>query len=206
MAIIQEAFYIPNDIATGLATGMYRRIGGVVRYAVGSKRGQIVKHLDSVDVKVVEQAQGVGAKAFQFIQHHKKGAGIVGVGVAAIGTGVLGYKKWKNREPKVLKEYRMAMKSYLAAVNEGELDIKKINTLMKALKALKKHKDYEKFSVQFTADELETLVNRIYNYTIKLAADNAIELSNEELKPNNGAIIDLQTYLNVQKKIFKVAG
>lgn len=58
MAIAQDAFYIPNDIATGLATGQYRRIGSVVRYAVGSNKGQIVKHLKPVDLKAVEQAQG----------------------------------------------------------------------------------------------------------------------------------------------------
>ena len=32
MAIAQDAFFIPDDIATGLATGLYRRIGSVVRY------------------------------------------------------------------------------------------------------------------------------------------------------------------------------
>ena len=45
MAIVQDAFYIPDDIATGLATGLYRRIGSIVRYAVGPNKGQIVKHL-----------------------------------------------------------------------------------------------------------------------------------------------------------------
>ena len=27
MAIVQDAYFIPDDIATGLATGIYRRIG-----------------------------------------------------------------------------------------------------------------------------------------------------------------------------------
>jgi uncharacterized membrane-anchored protein YitT (DUF2179 family) len=31
MAIAQDAFFIPNDIATGLVTGLYRRIGSVNR-------------------------------------------------------------------------------------------------------------------------------------------------------------------------------
>lgn len=72
MAIAQDAFYIPDDIATGLATGLYRRIGSVVRYAVGPNKGQIVKHLQPIDLKAAEQAQGLGAKALQFVQHHKK--------------------------------------------------------------------------------------------------------------------------------------
>ena len=45
MAIAQDTFFIPDDIATGLATGLYRRIGSVARRAVGPNKGQIVKHL-----------------------------------------------------------------------------------------------------------------------------------------------------------------
>ncbi len=43
MAVVQDAFFIPDDIATGLATGLYRRIGSVVRYATGPNKGRIVK-------------------------------------------------------------------------------------------------------------------------------------------------------------------
>ena len=42
MAIVQDTFFIPDDIATGLATGLYRRFGGVIRYAAGPNKGQIV--------------------------------------------------------------------------------------------------------------------------------------------------------------------
>lgn len=38
MAVVTEAFDIPLDIMTKLATGEYRRIGGVVRVAMGSKQ------------------------------------------------------------------------------------------------------------------------------------------------------------------------
>lgn len=205
MAIVQDAFYIPDDIATGLATGLYRRIGSVVRYAVGPNKGQIVKHLKPVDLKAAEQAQGLGAKALQFIQHHKKEAGIAAIGAAVIGVGVWGYNKWKNREPKVLTEFRAALKAYIDAIRNGNMDIDKIRTLIKALEDLKEHKDYEEISIQLTAEDLEVLVGRIYNYTVKLAADNAVELSDDELNLNNGAIINLHSYLKVQKKIFETA-
>ena len=66
---------------------------------------------------------------------------------------------------------------------------------MKALEGLKKHKNYDKISIQLTTEELEVLVGRIYEYTVKLAKDNSVELTNDELcasgKENNGAIIDL---------------
>ena len=205
MAIAQDAFYIPDDIATGLATGLYRRIGSVVRYAVGPNKGQIVKHLQPINLKAAEQAQGLGAKALQFVQHHKKEVGIAAVGAAVIGAGIWGYNKWKNHEPKVLTEFRAALKSYIDAIRIGNMDIDKINSLMKALEALKKHKDYEKIRIQLSAEDLEVLVSRIYNYTIKLAADNAVELSDDELNLNNSAIINLQSYLKAQKRIFEVA-
>lgn len=77
MAIAQDAYFIPDDIATGLATGIYRRIGSVVRWATGPNKGQIVKHLKPIDLPAAEQVQGVGAKALQFVKQHKKGTIIV---------------------------------------------------------------------------------------------------------------------------------
>ena len=205
MAIAQDAFYIPDDIATGLATGLYRRIGSVVRYAVGPNKGQIVKHLRPIDLKAAEQAQGLGAKALQFVQHHKKEVGIAAIGAAVVGVGIWGYNKWKNHEPKVLTEFRAALKTYIDAIRNGNMDIDKINGLMEALEALKQHKDYEKISIQLSAEDLEVLVGRIYDYTIKLAADNAVDLSDDDLNLNNGAIINLQSYLKAQKRIFEAA-
>lgn len=202
MAIVQDAFYIPDDIATGLATGLYRRIGSVVRYAMGPNKGRIVKHLQPIDLKVAEQAQGLGAKVLQFVQYHKKEFSIATVGVAFIGVGIWGYNKWKTHEPKVLTEFRASLKIYIDAIRKGNMDIRKIDSLIKALETLKKHKDYEKISIQLTAEDLEVLVSRIYDYTIKLAKDNDVELLDDELESYNNAIINLQSYLKVQKRIF----
>lgn len=209
MAIAQDAFFIPDDIATGLATGLYRRIGSVVRYAVGPNKGQIVKHLQPIDLKAAEQAQGLGAKAIQFVANHKKEVGIAAVGVAIVGAGVWGYTAWKNHEPKVLKEFRAALKVYIEAIRTGDMSVEKIDNLMVALEELKKHKNYDKISIQLTTEELAVLVGRIYEYTIKLAKDNNVELTDDEMnasgKQSKGAIIDLQQYLKTQKRIFEAA-
>lgn len=209
MAIAQDAFFIPDDIATGLATGLYRRIGSVVRYAVGPNKGQIVKHLQPIDMKAAEQAQGLGAKAIQFVANHKKEVGIAAVGVAIVGAGVWGYTAWKNHEPKVLKEFRAALKVYIEAIRTGDMSVEKIDNLMVALEELKKHKNYDKISIQLTTEELAVLVGRIYEYTIKLAKDNNVELTDDEMnasgKQSKGAIIDLQQYLKTQKRIFEAA-
>lgn len=209
MPIVQDAFFIPDDIATGLATGLYRRIGSVVRYAVGSNKGQIVKHLKPIDLKAAEEAQGLGVKALQFVKQHKKGPIVAVIGAAAVGTGVWVYNKVKNHEPKVVTDFRVALRVYIDAIREGNMDIDKIDKLMARLEELKKHKDYEKISLQLTTEDLEVLVGRIYDYTIKLAKDNDVELTEDELRTsrakNTGTIVNLQNYLKAQKRIFEEA-
>ena len=202
MAIVQDVFDIPDDIATGLATGLYRRIGSVVRYASGPNKGQIVKHLKPVDMKTAEGAMGVGGKALQFIKQHKKGTIIVFAGAAVIGTGAWIYNKAKSYEPKVVTEFRVALRVYIDAIREGNMDVDKIDRLMSSLEELKKRKDYDKISILLTTEELE-----VYEYTIKLADDNNVVLTTNELNTvamkNAGTIINLQSCLKAQKKIFE---
>ena len=90
MPIVQEAFDIPANIAAKILTGEYRRIGGVVRHAIGPNKGQIVKHLEPVNLKVAQEAQGVAAKALQFAKNNKKTLIVVGIGtgIAAAGAGI----------------------------------------------------------------------------------------------------------------------
>ena len=204
MAVVQDAFFIPDDIATGLATGLYRRIGSVVRYATGPNKGRIVKHLDPVNLKAVEQARGIGVKTLQFVKQHKKGTIITVVSAAAVGTGLVIYNKMKNHEPKILMKFRVALRAYIEAIRKGNMDIDKINDLMECLGALKEYKDYDKIRIQLTTEELEVLVGRIYDYTVKLAKDNDVELSDEDLlqKNNSDTIINLEMYLKAQKRIF----
>lgn len=206
MAIVQDAFFIPDDIERGLATGLYRRTGSVVRYATGSNKGRIVKHLDPVNLKAAEQAHGIGVKALQFVKQHNKGIIITVVSAAAVGTGLVIYNKVKNHEPKVLTEFRASLRNYIDAIRKGNMDIDKINDLMECLGALKEYKDYDKISIQFTTEELEILVGHIYNCKVKLAEDNNVELSDEELLQKNtgDTIINLETHLKAQKRIFSV--
>ncbi len=207
MAIAQDAFFIPDDIATGLATGLYRRIGSVVRYAIGPNKGQIVKHLQPINLKADEQAQGVGAKVLRFVKEHKKETIIIAAGSAVVGGGIWVYNIIKNHELKVVTEFRTALRVYIDAIREGNMEINKINSLMSTLEKLKEHKDYEKISIQLTAEDLEVLVSHIYEYTIKLAKDNKVELTDEELRiskeKNTGTIINLQNCLKAQKRIFE---
>ncbi len=205
MAIVQEAFDIPADIMTKLLTGEYRRIGGVVRYAIGPKKGQIVKHLDPIDLKAAEQAKGIGAKALQLAKNNKKGLVIGGAIAGAVAVGGFIYYKVKTHEPAVVTEFRAALRAYIAEIRKGNLELDTINALMSALDELKKHKDYEKFKIALSTEDLDTLVNRIYDYTIRLAENNKVELTEEELSQTDNSILNLQNYLKTQKRIFESA-
>ena len=203
MAIVQDAFFIPDDIAIGLATGLYQRYGSVVRYATEPNKGQIVKHLEPIDLKAAEQTQGVAVKALQFVNQHKKGTIMVAVGAAI--TGIVVCNKAKNHEPKVVTEFRDSLKIYIDAIRTGDMDIDKINNLISSSDALRADKNYSKISIQLTSEEIGVLVRYIYEYTLKLARDNEVEVKADDLEKEKDDIINLQSYLNLQRCIFAEA-
>lgn len=207
MAIVQDAYNLTDDILTKILTGEYRRIGSVIRYATGPNKGQIVKHLKPVRMEVAQQAQGLGAKAIQFAKNNKKTLIIVGIGTGITAAGFGLYYKIKNHEPEVVTKFRASLKIYINGIRKGNLSVDLINDLMTCLENLKKHKDYEKISIQLSTEELDVLVNRIFEYTEKLAKDNSIELTEDELNRqiSDGTILNLQRYLKAQKKIFETA-
>lgn len=160
-----------------------------------------------MNLKPAEQAQGIGVKALQFVNQHKKGTIITVVSATTVGTGLVIYNKVKKHEPKVLIEFRVSLRAYIEAIRKGNMDIDKINDLMECLSALKEYKDYDKISIQLTTEELEVIVGRIYDYTVKLAKDNDVELSDEDIdiieKNSGDTIVNLENYLNAQKRIFE---
>ena len=205
MPIIQEAFDIPNDIMTKLLTGEYRRIGGIIRYATGPNKGQIVKHLDPIDLKPAQQVQSIEAKVIQFAKRNKKVLIVSGVAVAAVTVGSFVYCKVKNREPEVVTTFRSELKTYIEEVRTGTLKLSSIENLLSALEAVKSHKDSSNIIIELSTEELDVFVNRIYEYTKSLAEMNEYPLNAEDIKKYDDSVDNLQSYLTVQKQIFETA-
>ena len=205
MPIIQEAFDIPHDIMTKLLTGEYRRIGGVIRYATGPKKGQIVKHLEPMDLKPAQQAQSIGAKVIQFAKRNKKVLIVSGVAVAIVTVGSFVYCKVKNREPEVVTTFRSELKTYIEEVRTGTLKLSSIEKLLSALEAVKSHKDSSNIIIELSTEELDVLVNRIYEYTKSLAEMNEYHINTEDLEKYDDSMGNLYCYLTVQKQIFEAA-
>jgi len=204
MTIVQEAFDIPLDINVKLAIGEYKRIGGIVRQAVGPNKGQIVKHLKPIDLKEAEQNMLAGKQMIQFAKKNKKALIVVGAvaGAIAVGNGV--YHMVNNRESMEVKQFRMSLKEYIFAIREGKMDISFINKLKMSLENLKKHRDYEKIVVNLSSKEVDILINRIYEYTINLANKNNVDLLDKEQIVSDNTIINLENILNTQRQIWEM--
>lgn len=205
MAVVTESFDIPMDIMTKLATGEYRRIGGVVRVAIVPNKGRIVKHLEPVKMEQADQIQKVGSKIMQVAKNRKKELIIGALVTGAITVGGVVYHKIKSREPEVVQNYHAALRDYIDDVRSGKLSMESINRLMDSLEELKQNKNYEKIKIELTTEELNVLVNRIYEYTIKLAKDNSVDLTDNELSSSDNILLNLQKYLLAQKHIFELA-
>lgn len=203
MAIIQEKFDVPENIMTGLITGEYIRRGGVIRYAKGSNKGKIVKHLDPIETKNKKADKRIISKSLDIIKEHPRVTRAIIITGLSIGVMHL-FKKTKNN-PIVLKEFKSVLGKYINAIKNGRLNLEIIEDMEAALESLKKHKDYKKFYIQLNAEEIEVLVNGIYDYTIKLAKDNSIIIEDFKENDSDDAIINFERYLKVQKQIFKEA-
>lgn len=205
MAVVTESFDIPMDIMTKLATGEYRRIGGVVRVAIGPNKGRIVKHLEPVKMEQADQIQKVGSKIMQVAKNRKKELIIGALVTGTITVGGVVYHKLKSRQPEVVQNYHAALRDYIDDVRSGKLSMESINCLMDSLEELKQNNNYEKIKIELTTEELSVLVNRIYEYTIKLAKDNSVDLADDELSSSDNILLNLQKYLLAQKHIFELA-
>lgn len=104
-----------------------------------------------------------------------------------------------------MTNFRTALRKYIGEIREGKLSLETIDEVMSTLDELRKHKDYEKFKIELSTEELGVLVNRIYEYTVKLAENNNIELTEEEKCHSDNPIVNLQNYLRTQKRIFESA-
>ncbi len=205
MAVVTESFDIPMDIMTKLATGEYRRIGGVVRVAIGPNKGRIVKHLEPVKMEQADQIQKVGSKIMQVAKNRKKELIIGALVTGTITVGGVVYHKIKSRQPEVVQNYHAALRDYIDDVRSGKLSMESINCLMDSLEELKQNNNYEKIKIELTTEELSVLVNRIYEYTIKLAKDNSVDLADDKLSSSDNIFLNLQKYLLAQKHIFELA-
>ncbi|MFX3636861.1 MAG: hypothetical protein ACE3L7_02280 [Candidatus Pristimantibacillus sp.] len=180
---------ISDDIIKKIDTGEYKRIGGVVR----DNKGQIVTlPRDATMTKVI----------LHYAWNNRDT--LIKVGKGGYKLARL-YSDSKKKQQPVVK-FRKAFKVYLDAVCKGTLTMELISDVMERFDEVKRI--HEKINIPLSMEEIDMLMNGMFEYTKILASDNGVELTSlEKETPSRSVnpIINLQCFLETQKRIFELA-
>ena len=201
MAVISEKFDVPDDMMEKIFSGELRRIGGVLRYAEGPKKGEIVKLLDPIGDNDAESKSEV-SNAQQSANEQIIGF-CVGAIVVGVGAGV-SYLIWRVKKTKEIRAFENALNKYIDALKNGIPSVLLINELSNSIQKLKNRKDYEKCCVSLSAGDLVALVDMVFEYTQKMAVDNSVDISSVTQIPTNDFMNRLEQSLEAQKSIIQL--
>ncbi|NHN34701.1 hypothetical protein [Paenibacillus agricola] len=193
MEIVQISFNIPDEIMTKISTGENKIFGVEVR----NNKSQVVKVLRPVSKLETTLYYGWKYRDTLFM--------VSKLGMAGVKSYI---KSKKKQEPDVAVKFREALKVYLNAVRKGVLTMEIISDVMEHLGELKMQPNFKKINIALSMEELDVLLNRMFEYTKELAANNAIELTSlEKETPSQSVnpVINLQRCLETQKRIFELA-
>jgi len=216
MGVTQVVFDIPRDIQAGLNAGTFIQWGGVVR----DTAGKIVKHLKPLPVmkdsnnavKVISKADKLTQSGGKMVDSLKGKKSLI-VGTAVVVTATVGgivyhfvKKKRKKREyvdvPKCIVDFNNHLMSYIQEIRSSSVTEASIERVLISLDVIKKQQEDGLIDGDFSYNNAEALLNMIKEYTEKLVkANNQTMPANTTLK--NDKIVDLQTYLKIQKNVFK---
>lgn len=203
---IQPRLDLPQEILEGLARGDYKLWGGVVRDAA---KGFIVKHLPNAPTEATTE---VAKKAVSNAPAMLKNPWVIGAtlagAVVAIATIAYVANKQKHaaeepgEEPVFITQYREALRTYLAAARDGQLDDTIIGRLIEALDTLRDKTADGAVAIERT-EESEQVVSLIIAHTRALAQANGVNLD-EVLKPfaDGDEMDELRQHLEAQHRIF----
>ena len=199
MAIQQIAFDIPLEIEKGLKDGTLFRFGGVIRDATGA----IVTHLKEVPVPKAK-----GNAILDFAKKNKNvliGTAIVvsAAAVAGITYVIVKNKKNENEEvPRFIANFNKYFEQYLNSIKSSSVSEDDIDNVILALKEIQKNQENGIISIEFSIENLSTLIDIIKDYTINFAKANSFEIASLECDSKN-EIAQLQHYLEIQKQVFE---
>lgn len=207
MVVVQVGLELPDDIQEGIAKGILRMSGSVVRKV---DSGVIVRHLKEANIgkekdrhifslkKASEIVSSVNPKTKLII-----GSSVV-LGVTTTGA-YYAIKKNKKIDYNVINQFNQSLIQYIDSAKNKRLTPKIIKNLEDSLKLIMATNSGIDFSIVIDSQKIKELVDLVYHYTKDLAEINLegtqeIKRTNQDGAESN--IIDLQKYLQVQKKIF----
>ena len=193
MAIVRDSYNIPDDMIKKISTGENKRHGGVIR----NNQGQIVQLLKPISKKEA---------ILRYAWNNRDT--LINVGKVGVQLSRTYLKSKKKSELDVVSDFRDSLKIYQDALHKDALTLKVISDLMDRLDEMKNHANSEKIVIALSLEELDTLLNQIFEYTRELAAEKAIQLAGlqkEFSSQSENPIYNLRLCLETQKRILELA-
>lgn len=204
--IVQIPFDVPPEIWARLLTGDLILHGGVVR----NPAGRIVAHLkESFDPRRSEEAVAAAARMLRKPTRPVVIAGLAAL--AVVGTATAAVVIARRREhalPECVQNCDGSLRAYLDAVRDQCLDADVLDRLITDLRAVKAYYENGDVPVSFSAERCGPLADIVLDYTRRLAEANSFSLDESPSSPltsTNAPVVDLQRYLEVQRRILKDA-
>ena len=209
MPVQQIAFDIPSHIASKLLTGEYIQWGGIVR----DQAGRIVKHLKPVQIEQAgEQAMNVAKAVKNIARNNKNAVIVVGVAVAAAaiagGAAVYQHIRKGKQNAVTFSELNEALAGYMSAIDEGTLDVEKLDRAITAIDAVIERIGGEGARVEIEGETFANLVRVIRDYTERLYEANSSSFDGKVVempRANDGTLENLRDYLRAQRSVFELA-
>lgn len=204
----QPTLEVPLKIAAGIAAGVFRRDGGVVRWADSGRIYTFLKDA-APGTEVSEQAM---SRAFSLLK--SRSTLVTGVVVGTVAAGAVTYTYLKGRRagdanvPETVASLNASLQAYMDAARSGSLNPAIIGKLIADLDAVTERQDNDEVPSGFSSELWKSLVALIVDHTQKLADAFGVELP--ELEPDaptegNATVIDLRSHLEAQRRIFSGA-
>lgn len=209
MPVQQIAFDIPPVIASKLLTGEYIQWGGIVR----DQAGRIVKHLKPVQIEQAgEQAMNLARAVKSIARNNKNAVIVVGVTVAAAaiagGAAVYQHIRKSGQNAVAFSELNEALASYMSAIDEGSLDVEKLDKAIAAIDTVIERIGGKGARVEIEGETFANLVRVIRDYTEHLYDANSGSFDGKVIQmpqASDDTLENLRDYLKAQRSIFELA-
>lgn len=190
---------IPAEYVDGFLDGSLVITKAVVRAA---KDGKIQKHIDLLPAVKNEAVQ---------LLSNKKVRLAVGLTTAVIVVGgliTIIVKKANEKSdveiPESVIRFQDLFRTYLKEAKKGDLNVDTINSLLVTLDEVESTQNGT-VTIDFSTEELTSLLMQIYEYTNKLAAATSVSTESISAPTHNsgGNLLSLKQYLRLQKQIIE---
>ena len=201
MPVQQIAFDIPPLITSKLLTGEYIQWGG------------IVKHLKPVQIEQAgEQAMNVAKVVKNIARNNKNAVIVVGVTIAAAaiagGAAVYQHIRKSKQNAVAFSELNEALAGYMSAIDEGTLDVEKLDNAIDAIDAVIKRIGGEGAKIEIEGETFANLVRVIRDYTERLYDANSGSFVGKVIEmpqTSDDTLENLRDYLKAQRSMFELA-